>query len=411
MHQFSRHTLSGYFSFLFYLIIAVFLISPYTVFAQQQQKNTDTLKTNKKRSYTIKITSEPDSALVYIDDSLHGKTPLLLEKYPKQSFSLRLTDKKNRYWFMNVGPIQNDEFTIHALINQSFGQLQFFSEPSNADIFLNDSLIGKTPAGPYKVPLGVNKIKIVKEKEYSWENNIQFYKLNSHLHIINANLHSRYSQLKMGSLPIEYEINFDGKKLSENEVKSLSKIRSGEHYISINRGLNKNVLESKFFVDPDTTYFLIEKINQFTVRPFLYSLVIPGLGQFSEGSKTKGAVLFSGFLAAGAAAFIFSKDYTDKSDLYETQRLRYFNSTSEMESLKNKEVMLAAKKDMDDAKSVKQVAIGIFAGVYLYNLLDALLFHSREDYLELLKSDSIIDFSTSLPNLKSDVSFNLKLSF
>lgn len=373
-------------------------------------KAQDTTQVKKKRTYTIYITSEPENASVFIDDSLHGKTPLILKDYPKKAFSLRLADEKKRSWFMNIGPIQNEEFSVHAFIFKDYGQVQLFSEPSGADIYLNDSLIGKTPLGPVNVPIGINKIKLIKGEEFRWENELTVYKMNSHLHTINAHLHSRYSQLKINSLRKEYDVNFDGASLSADQRSKFGKIRSGQHYLIVNRELEKSNLELDFSTDPDTTYILLEKLNQFTTRPFRYSLIVPGLGQFLKGAKAEGIGIFAGFMGTGLATFLSIKNYSDKSDNFETQRLKYLSSRDEIEALKNKEIMVSTKKEMDNAGNVKQIAIGLFAGVYLYNLVDALLFHSREDYLEVIKSDSIIDFTSSFKNPGGDMSLNFKIS-
>lgn len=104
------------------------------------------------------------------------------------------------------------------------------------------------------------------------------------------------------------------------------------------------------------------------------SLLVPGWGQIYSGSKTKGVLLTVATLAAGVTAGIFHLDYADKRDAFLEVEARY-NAAREVSK---REAMLdelyEAQKDANDAEETRLIGFAVLAGVWAYNVIDAVVF-------------------------------------
>lgn len=99
------------------------------------------------------------------------------------------------------------------------------------------------------------------------------------------------------------------------------------------------------YIRPSTSY---------GAAPAVYSL-IPGVGQFSKGSSLKGGLILGGSVAIGAgiiAAESMRATYNKKMKEYPKHHDFY-------------------NKKADQWGNIRNVAIGVGAGLYLYNLIDA----------------------------------------
>ena len=104
------------------------------------------------------------------------------------------------------------------------------------------------------------------------------------------------------------------------------------------------------------------------------SAIIPGWGQYYSGEKTRGVLMGISAVATGITALVLHLDYANKKDDYEDILDVYHNERS----IEIREAMVpeveALRKRVYDAESVRNISAGIFAAVYAYNLIDAVLF-------------------------------------
>jgi hypothetical protein len=106
----------------------------------------------------------------------------------------------------------------------------------------------------------------------------------------------------------------------------------------------------------------------------LRSLVVPGWGQMYYGAKTKGAVITIATAASAVVLGILHFDYTNKRDTYDEVHTRYLQTrdVSARESMLNE--LYQAQKDANDAENRRLVGAGVLAGIWAYNVIDAVLF-------------------------------------
>ncbi|MCE5252355.1 DUF5683 domain-containing protein [bacterium] len=109
------------------------------------------------------------------------------------------------------------------------------------------------------------------------------------------------------------------------------------------------------------------------------SALFPGLGQMTTGQKVKGV---SFFLAEAASLVLFvnahenysTKKTTYDKDLKDFEAIATVGRGSYMTAEKQFKDLKDQSKDLDDLHSIRNTAIIVAAGVYAYNLVDAIFF-------------------------------------
>ncbi len=118
----------------------------------------------------------------------------------------------------------------------------------------------------------------------------------------------------------------------------------------------------------------IKMVAKTRVRAAMRSLVFPGWGQDYVGSKTKGALLTIGTLAAAATTGIMHLRYESRRHDFDDYNAIYNKTRSVEEREKMLAKHYALQKDAYGAEHDRNIVLGVLAGIWAYNLLDAILF-------------------------------------
>jgi hypothetical protein len=118
----------------------------------------------------------------------------------------------------------------------------------------------------------------------------------------------------------------------------------------------------------------IKMVAKTRMRAAMRSLVFPGWGQDYVGSRTKGSLLTIGTLAAAATTGIMHLRYESRRHDYDDYNAIYHQTRSVEEREKMLAKHYALQKDAYDAERGRNIVIGVLAGIWAYNLLDAILF-------------------------------------
>jgi len=123
----------------------------------------------------------------------------------------------------------------------------------------------------------------------------------------------------------------------------------------------------------------------------LLSVLFPGLGQMTAGHKVKGMAMFIGGAASLAVFVNAHENYTTRlstynrdKDILDAMALRGRVSFSEADKLYTD--IKQQKTKLDDLNSTRNIAIWVAAGVYAYNLFDAVFMTSTS--VESKKAES-----------------------
>jgi len=135
--------------------LVICTVLPVALYAASQ----DSLQTT-----TIRITSEPDSALVFVDGARRGSTPLELSGVLPGVHTLRLVVQDPASWFSDVtrDTVLVESGADRALHYRIDHRCAVMTVPSGADLFIGDSLAGTTPA---VVPFDVIRSGIVRVRK------------------------------------------------------------------------------------------------------------------------------------------------------------------------------------------------------------------------------------------------------
>jgi len=252
-------------------------------------------------------------------ENLIKKSLLLKDKFDDSSINrhyvlyflgLGYTNSNEKYnaniEFLNllgVNPqFEPDLFTIKTEDKEYFesfktfnlGSIHIYSEPSLADIYINDELQGKTPLQIEKILSGTINIKIIKPGYDIYEEDVliepgESVKINVHLNFTISSSSLTISSVPPGAL-VYLDTNFVG--LSPVQ---LTTIKSGFYKLTLFKDGYKSHQETLLKTNKT-------KFKEITLTKekdyFFYSIIVPGLSQFIKGYKTHGILSVSAFLGS-----------------------------------------------------------------------------------------------------------------
>lgn len=120
--------------------------------ADQRYVNQDTLiAVDSARSYTLNINSNLDNAKIYLDTSLIGVTPLLNYKVIEGKYEIKIFNPKSLKDWESENEAINIYINKDTTLRVDFSFFYYFnSTPFDAEVFENDSLLGRTPLRFFK---------------------------------------------------------------------------------------------------------------------------------------------------------------------------------------------------------------------------------------------------------------------
>lgn len=111
---------------------------------------------------TLHITSDPEGAVVVIDERRRGRTPLTLEEMPTGSYELTLQHVGYASWSSTVTAEANATRNVHGALKPLRGRLRILAQPWGT-IYIDDSLHARESDIWYEteLPVGEHRIRVV----------------------------------------------------------------------------------------------------------------------------------------------------------------------------------------------------------------------------------------------------------
>jgi len=119
---------------------------------------------------SIRVTSSPSNAEVYLDGSYQGITPLLISNVEVGKHTVKVT-KKDYYDYGETPQVKENVTTsVFAPLQpiSGTGSIQVTSSPSNAEVYLDGSYQGTTPLLISNVEVGKHTVKVTKKDYYDY---------------------------------------------------------------------------------------------------------------------------------------------------------------------------------------------------------------------------------------------------
>ena len=343
----------------------------------------------------LSIQSKPDSADVYINNELFGKTPIVIFNISDGYKSITLKKDSLKSWWTSIIMKRDSSDHIYAILDGDYGLLNLYTNPQGANVYLNDSLIGKSPFNKYEIKTGVYKIKIEKENYLTYE---KFIWVTPSLINMDISLVSLLGSISFNNISIHQNIYLDGKLLNNYNLENFN-LPIGNHGIQlIDRKLNKRISDN-IEINSDNHYDVSFNYDEFSFKPLLYSSVIPGLGQIYSKSYLKGAIILISTLGSGYLTVSTINIYNKKTEDYSSFQRKYLAAETEENTSYYRLMTQDAYKKVNTASTYKNIAIGALVGVYLYNLLDAVLLSGNLDVMHFYEQKSQYE-------IKNEIGYN-----
>jgi serine/threonine protein kinase len=230
----------------------------------------------------LSVTSTPSLAIVILDNDSIGLSPLKNYTLPPGQHSLKLI--RNDYLpvdtaispisgnqldltFQLISKITDSESITEQVVekNESTPNLEptavyIQSDPSNAEIWMNNIYRGNTPKKVTNLRPGDYRIKISKE---DFEDTIKSITLNGKSSPeLMIPLIASTGNLQIVTVPESANVILDGKKLSQLTPTSLNEIPVGEHQIEINKKGYSSINQKLAVKKAETSDLKIELVKQ-----------------------------------------------------------------------------------------------------------------------------------------------------
>ena len=335
----------------------------------------------------ISIKTKPEGAEVIIDSVVKGNTPLNISLHAGK-YAVIFKKKGYSEKFDSVEIVRGKilSFSENLLKNPV---TNIKSIPSDAKVYLDSVFIGRAPIDSLVIPVGRHMLQL-KLKDY-----VNFSKLIDILpglnKTINQKLIPKYGFFSISVSPKDTRVLFDSNSVNIGAINRL-KVKSGWHNVEVFHPSFNDTLKDKFYIVPETSYHYKSEFNAYDWKPTALSLFVPGLGQILDKDYIKGSLEFIGFLGAGYYLNQSKNAYEDKTMDLKNAQINYDFATTQKEAIFQRAALAKANTDYKDAKNKLKVAYAIFGVVYIINILDAVILHSRKNEL-FLEKKSIIPLS------------------
>lgn len=327
--------------------------------------------TYKNNQNLLLLNSDYDSAKVFIQDSLVGYTPLELFNFPTGKYNLRFTKDSLIVNLYNVEYTRGTYLEVTGIFKPGNALLTIYTNPNNAQVFLNDSLIGYTPINKKYIKSDVYNLNIKKNG---------YAELKQRL-----NLHSRWYHYDFQLESTTGEITLirsDNEHFSIDNSSDIPKYNSpfmigvGEHKISVSSKDYHKVFNETITVNPNESFIIKFKYHEKTLLPLFTSIIVPGLGQCVDNDLFKGGLIMAGNFIFGGLTVLSFNNYKNDLNSYNEKIAIYRNEANEFLIEKAKSEMNAAYDKANTSLKIRNLALGVFVIAYLYNLIDAYFNHS-----------------------------------
>jgi hypothetical protein len=304
---------------------------------------------------------------------------------------------------------QNDSAAIQsASLDSASCSLSISSEPSDAAVYLDSVLVGRTPVVLNNLEEREYSLIIMHHERERWISSARAVR--GKLITVAAILPFRKGYLIVNSAPVDAEFYLDGQPLIRKSSNRYEVV-SGNHEVEVRSNSLQRSAKQKIYISVHNELGLEADIGYHSSTAPLFSLLLPGLGQIYEGSIYEGAAYAAG--AAGLVLFsaVRNTDYQRTLAAYRISHESYLNAYTEPEINRFRGEMIGKKSIADRSYRYRTVAYSAVIGLYLYNVIDAILFHSLDDRIRAIQYGKSTQSSYSLlPDRQQIVcGFSIKL--
>jgi len=330
---------------------------------------------------TLRISSSPSGATVYLDGQQIGKTPLTQKEVGSGSHTLRVTlGDLYKGYETQITIADGQTLEEYCPLGENFVTISVRSQPAGARVSISGtmSMTRTTPSENLMLPPGQYTVRIEKEDYLPLERNLMMSIGDAET--INENLVRKTGNINISTQPQGAKIYLDNRSMGETPT-VLKEIPTGRHDIRLDKpgydiivgevGVRYN--ETIKFKRTLSTRGMEEWAKRRNSARWL-SLVAPGSGQWISGQGVRGAIYEVAILGTAALAFMNYQNHSDSQDKFDEARDLYDNATTQSELDRHFAAMEEEVDNMEISKNNFNMFLYAAAGVYAIQVIDAWIF-------------------------------------
>ncbi|MFN3135311.1 MAG: PEGA domain-containing protein [Candidatus Kryptonium sp.] len=328
----------------------------------------------------LEVKSEPEGADIYINGEKLGKTPLDVDIYEFGKYKVEL--KLDGYFdYMGEFEISEDYHDLNVKLEKA-GFLEVVSTPIGADVILNGKVVGKTPLylPKLKKDKHVIKLALADYQDYSQEVDL----VSADRVKVEAKLEKMRSKVNLVGIRGNVDVLIKGegtqKNISRLPAKEIELVY-GVYEIKLNK-LGYHSTTRKIKVDKPDMDVVLTMEPKSKSTSIILSALLPGAGQIYMGREDMGMLLIVSEIAAGAFTVNYFFKYIGYKNEYEKYRNLYL-SANDIDKMENYYSLM--RKNYDSMKKSKNyffIGSGVVSAIWLFNLVDAIIFSPDKVYSE-----------------------------
>ncbi len=243
---------------------------------------------------TLKVSSNPQGAKVYVDGTYRGITPLSISSLRAGTHEVKVIKSGYQTWKENVYVAPNDIARIYAtLVPNPVGTVTVNTVPSGASVYLDGILRGQSPV-TFTVSPGTHTLKLSLSGYMT--KTVTFTLGSGQRRTFNYTLQKivQYGSLKIRSNPQGARVYIDGTYKGTTPI-SIPSIRAGTHEIRIKMSGYEEWVENVYVEANQRTDIYASLVPSVVYGDLVISSGVPGSKVFLNGTY-KGKVSSNGKL-------------------------------------------------------------------------------------------------------------------
>jgi hypothetical protein len=330
------------------------------------------------RVSVIDVSVSPEGADIFVNDKPVGKAPAQIDIYEFGPVKLQI--KKDGYLdFEQVVDVSDNYYEIKATLEKA-SILVIKSNPSGAEVYVNDKLIGKTPITLPKLKKAKHTVKLALKDHQDFMQEVDLSQVDKSE--IDVKLEKMKCEFNITGVIGNADVFIKGdnfaQKFDRLPLRNF-KLEYGEYEIAISK-VGYYDFRQRVSVNQPQLNLPIDLRKKSKSRSVIMSLFLPGTGQIYMGRQKLGYPLLGlSIVGASSSIFTFIK-YNQFNNAYIDYRNKYLSATKSEDIENYYSLMMKNYNDMKNFKNYFLISAGVTAGVWIFNFIDSIIFSPEEVY-------------------------------
>jgi len=330
------------------------------------------------RVSVIDVSVSPEGADIFINDKPVGKAPAQIDIYEFGPVKVQI--KKDGYLdFEQVVDVSDNYYEIKATLEKA-SMLVIKSNPSGAEVYVNDKLVGKTPITLPKLKKAKHTVKLALKDHQDFMQEVDLSQVDKSE--IDVKLEKMKCEFNITGVIGNADVFIKGdnfaQKFERLPLRNF-KLEYGEYEIAISK-VGYYDFRQRVSVKQSQLNLPVDLRKKSKSRSIIMSLFLPGTGQIYMGRQKLGYPLLGlSIVGASSSIFTFIK-YNQFNNAYIDYRNKYLSATKSEDIENYYSLMMKNYNDMKNFKNYFLISAGVTAGVWIFNFIDSIIFSPEEVY-------------------------------